>query len=142
MVKSLELIESDPLTPELKISQRRKIKKKNKPYSKMKGQPSTTILAVVLILLATCVQAQAEQKKYQAKAPPHSLLEWAFALADKMSAWIRFARTGNPNHPGLPALLMYMETTGATMKFDNISVVRNHPDKEVLEMKTAGPVRF
>lgn len=67
----------------------------------------------------------------------------AYALADKMSeAWIRFARTGNPNHAGLPNWPKYTKAVGATMMFDNISVVKNHPDKEVLEMTMAGLVRF
>jgi para-nitrobenzyl esterase len=59
----------------------------------------------------------------------------AYALADKMSqSWINFARTGDPNHKGLPTWPKYNAQGGATMMFDNACTVKNHPDKEVLEM--------
>lgn len=59
----------------------------------------------------------------------------AYVLADKMSqAWINFARSGNPNHKGLPVWPKYSEAVGATMMFDNVCTVKNHPDKEILEM--------
>lgn len=62
----------------------------------------------------------------------------AYTLADKMSqAWINFARSGNPNHKGLPNWPTYNEQTGATMMFDVTPTVRNHPDKEVLKLVTA-----
>ena len=45
----------------------------------------------------------------------------AYALADKMSsAWINFAKTGNPNAKGLPEWPAYTPQNGATMIFDNI----------------------
>ncbi len=62
----------------------------------------------------------------------------AYALADKMSsAWINFAKTGNPNAKGLPHWPAYTPADGATMIFDNQSVVRNHPDQELLSIAAA-----
>lgn len=67
----------------------------------------------------------------------------AYALAAKMSqAWINFARTGDPNHKGLPQWSKYNEAVGATMMFDNASVIRNHPDKEILAVAAGTPPRF
>lgn len=64
----------------------------------------------------------------------------AYALADKMStSWINFARTGDPNHKGLPSWPKYNAAVGATMMFDNTSTVRNHPDKELLELTSPAP---
>jgi para-nitrobenzyl esterase len=59
----------------------------------------------------------------------------AFALADKISsAWINFAKTGNPNATGLPKWPAYNAENGATMMFNVQSVVRNHPDSELLKI--------
>lgn len=56
-------------------------------------------------------------------------------LADKTSeAWIQFARSGNPNHKGLPDWPAYTAKNGATMVFDNKCRIRNNPDKELLEI--------
>jgi len=59
----------------------------------------------------------------------------AYSLADKMSsAWINFARTGNPNVKKLPSWPAYTQENGATMIFDNKCEVKNNPDKELLSI--------
>jgi para-nitrobenzyl esterase len=59
----------------------------------------------------------------------------AHALADKMSqAWINFARSGNPNHKGLPNWPTYTRTDGAVMIFDNTCGVLNNHDKELMSL--------
>lgn len=58
----------------------------------------------------------------------------AHALAPKVSqAYLNFARTGNPNHAGLPDWPAYDEAKGATMMLDNDCEVRYHPDKTFLD---------
>lgn len=58
----------------------------------------------------------------------------AYALADKMSsAWIQFARTGNPNHKNLPVWGAYNSTNTTTMYFDNVCTTGPQRDKELLE---------
>jgi len=55
----------------------------------------------------------------------------AQALAAKMSqAWINFARTGDPNHPGLPHWKPFDPATNGTMVFDNECVFREHLDDD------------
>lgn len=57
----------------------------------------------------------------------------AYEMADKVSeAWISFARTGNPNHKGLPVWPEYTPKNGAAMLFDNKCEVKDHHDKELL----------
>jgi para-nitrobenzyl esterase len=52
-----------------------------------------------------------------------------YALQDKMSAaWANFARTGDPNHRGLPNWPVFNTTTRATMIFDNECKVANDPN--------------
>ena len=61
----------------------------------------------------------------------------AHALADKMSrAWIAFARTGNPNHKGLPTWPQFNAANGSTMLFDDACQVKTHHDKELIEIAT------
>ena len=51
-----------------------------------------------------------------------------FALADKMSrAWIAFARTGNPNHNGIPNWPAYSVEQRPTMIFNNECRIENDP---------------
>jgi para-nitrobenzyl esterase len=53
----------------------------------------------------------------------------AQALADRMSeAWLAFARTGDPNHPGLPEWPVYETGRRATMLFDTGCRVVDDPD--------------
>ena len=54
-----------------------------------------------------------------------------YALADKMSAaWVAFARTGNPNHKGLPKWPAYTLDRRATMVLDNQCKVVDDPGRE------------
>lgn len=56
-------------------------------------------------------------------------------LATKMSqAWINFARTGNPNHKGLPHWPAFTPDKGATMVFNKNNEVRNDPDGEARKL--------
>ncbi len=52
------------------------------------------------------------------------------ALADAMSeAWLAFARTGDPNHAGLPHWPAYDDELRQTMVFDDVPFVANDPRK-------------
>jgi para-nitrobenzyl esterase len=54
----------------------------------------------------------------------------AYALAQKMSqAWINFAKTGNPNHKGLPTWSPYTVQNTTTLFFDNQCTVKPQHDK-------------
>jgi len=54
-----------------------------------------------------------------------------YALADKISAaWTAFARTGNPNHKGLPNWPKFDPAQRATMIFNNECKVVNDPNGE------------
>jgi para-nitrobenzyl esterase len=58
--------------------------------------------------------------------------ESARALAAKVSeAWIQFARTGNPNHKGLPHWEPLTAATNATMIFDDACELRNNFDQKL-----------
>ena len=59
----------------------------------------------------------------------------AYVLADKMSqSWINFAKTGNPNHAGLPKWDAYTAEKGTTMFFDNKCSIRYHHDEELMKV--------
>jgi para-nitrobenzyl esterase len=56
-------------------------------------------------------------------------------LAGKVSdAWIRFARTGNPNHPGIPHWPTFNKSTNATMIFDTQCMVKNNLDDGIQQV--------
>jgi para-nitrobenzyl esterase len=60
-----------------------------------------------------------------------------FALSKQISrAWVNFARTGDPNHSGLPHWPAYSASTRATMCFDNACEVRNDPEGKGLRLIT------
>src|SRR6266852_3962870 len=54
-----------------------------------------------------------------------------FLLAERMSkAWLAFARSGDPNHAGLPKWPAYSIKERATMIFDNECTVEHDPQRE------------
>jgi para-nitrobenzyl esterase len=58
----------------------------------------------------------------------------ARALAARMSsAWVQFARTGNPNHSGLPEWPAFNTVKRPTMIFNNTCAVKDDPDGEELK---------
>ena len=62
--------------------------------------------------------------------PLISKLPEAYALADKTSsAWVAFARTGDPNTPKLPRWPAYSTTSRDTMLFNNECRVAQDPDR-------------
>mgnify|MGYP000156890244 CR=1 FL=1 len=59
----------------------------------------------------------------------------AHRLQDLMAdAWINFARTGNPNHAGLPKWEPYTQTGGMTLIFDETCTTQMDPDIEILKI--------
>jgi para-nitrobenzyl esterase len=59
----------------------------------------------------------------------------ASILSKQMStAWVSFARTGNPNHSGLPTWPRYTQESRAVMYFDAPCAPRNNPESKGLDM--------
>jgi para-nitrobenzyl esterase len=50
--------------------------------------------------------------------------------ANVSAAWIRFARSGNPNHAGIPHWPVFLAKSCPTMIFDTQCKLRNNPDQE------------
>ena len=66
---------------------------------------------------------------YSALAPD------AIALSRQMSAaWVQFARTGNPNHAGLPHWPAYTSAQRAVMEFNTQSQLRVDPEGKALRL--------
>jgi para-nitrobenzyl esterase len=62
--------------------------------------------------------------------PEISKMPEAYALADKTSsAWVAFARTGNPNTPKLPQWPAYSAASRQTMLFNDECRVESDPDR-------------
>ena len=62
----------------------------------------------------------------------------ARALGERVSdAWITFARSGNPNHKGLPAWPAFNAEQGPVMVFDNTCDVKNDPDRAARRVITS-----
>jgi para-nitrobenzyl esterase len=62
----------------------------------------------------------------------------ARTLAARISgAWVQFARTGNPNHAGLPAWPAFTTGRRTTMIFDDTCTAKNDPDGEELNALAA-----
>jgi para-nitrobenzyl esterase len=59
----------------------------------------------------------------------------SYDIADKMSsAWLNFAKTGNPNVVDkLPEWPPYTASNGATMIFDRACIIRQHHDRELMK---------
>ena len=66
----------------------------------------------------------------------------AFVLSRQMGgAWTSFARTGNPNHSGLPHWPAFTADTRATMYFDAPCEVRNDPEGKGLKIITKSSMK-
>ena len=62
----------------------------------------------------------------------------AIVLSKQIStAWVNFARSGNPNHDDLPYWPKYTSERRATMQFDSTCTVRNDPEGQGLRLIAA-----
>ncbi len=66
------------------------------------------------------------------------------ALSDRVSdAWLAFARSGNPNHPGLPEWPRYDGARRVTMLFNDDCLVANDPDGALrIAMRRVPPMQI
>jgi len=64
----------------------------------------------------------------------------AIVLSKQVStAWVSFARTGNPYHDGLPHWPKYTSEHRATMQFDRSCEIRNGPESQGLRLIAESP---
>jgi para-nitrobenzyl esterase len=62
----------------------------------------------------------------------------AIVLSKQIStAWVNFARSGNPNHDDLPYWPKFTSERRATMQFDSTCTVRNDPEGQGLRLIAA-----
>jgi carboxylesterase type B len=89
-----------------------------------RGEVNVRKLLPLLVLACKLLSGQNAQ-------PP----EPAFVLSKQIStAWVSFARTGNPNHDGLPQWPKYTAEQRATMYFDTPCEVLNDPEGDGLRL--------
>ena len=50
------------------------------------------------------------------------------------SAWINFAKTGNPNGDGIPDWEPYMRSNSAVMIFDNETYLAHNHEQELMSL--------
>ncbi|MGA9774199.1 MAG: hypothetical protein WBV94_34540 [Blastocatellia bacterium] len=61
-------------------------------------------------------------------------------MCDRLaSAWVAFAKTGDPNNPKIPQWPAYDATTRATMIFDTDTRVENDPRGEIRKFRAQMP---
>ena len=64
----------------------------------------------------------------------------AIVLSKQIStAWVSFARTGDPNHADLPLWPNYTSEHRATMQFDSLCEVRKGPESQGLRLIAESP---
>ena len=97
--------------------------------SRRKALGSAAALAGLTGALSLDKVSAAESNAAESNASDSKGGPQAIELAHKMSdAWVRFARTGNPNGPGLPNWPAFNPERQPTMVFDNHCEVQYGPD--------------